>query len=148
MSTIICLGNELRGDDSAGFRVAERLRQRHVPARLEHPSNLIDTWAGADDVVVVDTVLSDAPPGTVHRIEVLAGPLPAELRTGSTHLLGLGDAIEIARALDRLPARLQIIGIEGRAFGFGDPMTPEVEQAVGLVVDELTNRAISKTQTV
>jgi hydrogenase maturation protease len=138
LSTIICLGNELRGDDSAGFAVAERLRDRQVPALVAQPANLIDEWAGAEDVVVVDTVYSGAPPGTVHRIDALSGPLPAALRTGSTHLLGLGEAIELARALDRLPVRLYIVGIEGRAFGCGDPLTPEVERAVRLVVDELS----------
>ena len=134
---IICIGNAMRGDDGAGLAAAERLRERGVPAIVEQPQNLLDAWAGADDVIVVDTVHSGAPAGTIHRIDAGAEPLPAELRTASTHLLGLGEAIELGRALDRLPAGLHVVGVEGQSFERGDPLSPEVERAVALVVEEL-----------
>jgi hydrogenase maturation protease len=139
LTTIICVGNELRGDDAAGLAVAERLRARGLAAVVEQPPNLIDVWAGMDDVVVVDTVRSGTtPPGTVHRIDAARGPLPAEMRSGSTHLLGLAEAIELARVIGALPARLRVFGIEGSAFGCGEPLSDQVERAVGQVADELT----------
>jgi hydrogenase maturation protease len=91
--TIICVGNSIRGDDGAGPATAERLRARGVPALVEEPANLIELWSGAEDVVVVDTVQSGAQPGTVHRVDATSEPLPAVLRSGSTHLLGLADAV-------------------------------------------------------
>jgi hydrogenase maturation protease len=137
VTTIICLGNSMRGDDAAGLAVAERLRARGVTALVEEPANVIEAWAGADDVVVVDTVQSGATPGTIHRIDAANEPLPAELSTGSTHLLGLADAIELARALDRLPRRLQVLGIEGCSVGYDDTLSAEVERAVDAVADAL-----------
>ena len=137
MSTVICIGNGMRGDDGAGLVAAERLRARGVPVVVEQPQNLIDAWEGIDDVIVVDTVQSGAAPGTLHRVDAATSPLPADLQTASTHLLGLGEAIELARALGRLPSRLSVLGIEGEAFGLGDPLSAEVDRAVAQVVDEI-----------
>lgn len=71
------------------------------------PSGLIDAWEGEGEVVLVDAVSSGAPPGTVHRLDPLKGPLPAELFRRSTHHLGVTEAVELARALDRLSDRLE-----------------------------------------
>ena len=70
------------------------------------PVGLIEEWTGADAVIVVDAVSSGAPPGTIHRLDPLAEPIPAALSQGSTHAFGLAETIELARALDRLPRRL------------------------------------------
>ena len=116
---VIGLGNAWRGDDGAGPAVARGLLDE-VPARvLVHegePIGLIEEWAGADEVIVVDAVCSGAPPGTIHRLDPLAEPMPAALSHGSTHAFGLAETIELARALDRLPPRLTVYGIEGERF--------------------------------
>jgi hydrogenase maturation protease len=44
--------------------------------------------------------------------------------------MSVADALDLARALGRAPARVVLIGVEGRAFGMGDPITSEVEAAV------------------
>ena len=67
------------------------------------PVGLIEDWAGADAVIVVDAVSSGAPPGTIHRLDPLSAPIPAALSQGSTHAFGLAETIELARALGRLP---------------------------------------------
>jgi hydrogenase maturation protease len=67
----------------------------------------------------------------VHRLDAAAGPLPTELFAASTHHLGLADAVELARALGRLPERLVVVGIEGRSFDAGEGLSPDVEAAVG-----------------
>jgi hydrogenase maturation protease len=48
----------------------------------------------------------------------------------STHAFGVPDAIELARVLDRLPARLEVYAIEGASFAAGDRLSPAVDQAV------------------
>lgn len=137
MTTIICLGNAMRGDDGAALAVAERLRASGVPVIVEQPANLIDAWAGARNVIVVDTVYSGAAVGTVHRIDAARGPLPVKLGSPSTHGLGLADAVELARVVGRLPPRLSILGIEGHGFGCGESLSDEVERAVAGVAEEL-----------
>ena len=48
----------------------------------------------------------------------------------STHAFGVADAVELARALGRLPGRLDVYAIEGASFTAGDSLSPEVERAV------------------
>ena len=138
--TAIGVGNELRGDDAAGLLVARRLRDR-VPAgvrvveREGEPTALLDAWAGSDSVLVIDAVYSGAPPGTVHRLDAAVEPIPARLAGGSTHAFSVGEAVELGRALDRLPDRLVVLGIEGARFEAGDRVAPEVEDAVERAVD-------------
>ncbi len=137
---VIGIGNPLRGDDAAGLLVARRVRDLAAPGvevvELEgEPGRLIDAWEEAALVVVVDAVRSGGEEGSVVRFDATAGPLPAAVGASSTHALGLGDAVEIARALGRLPARLVVYGIEGARFEPGAGLSPAVAAAVDAAVD-------------
>jgi hypothetical protein len=65
----------------------------------------------------------------------------------SSHGLGVGQAVELARALDRLPRKLVVVGVEGADFGQGTDLTGAVaaiEPAARLVtglVKRLASRA-------
>jgi hydrogenase maturation protease len=132
---LIGVGNAWRGDDGAGLAVARRVREQ-APAGVDvreiegDATALVETWAGADRVVVVDAAASGAPPGTVRRFDARAQPLPAHLLRSSTHAFGVPDAIELARALGRLPRALDVYAIEGERFVAGDRLSPAVERAV------------------
>jgi hydrogenase maturation protease len=142
---VIGLGNEFRSDDMAGLLVARRVRDR-APARVQvleregEPVGLLDEWAGAVLVVVVDAVESGGAPGQVHRFEPLTEPIPGSFRRRGTHAVGLADAIELARAMDRLPAHLVVYGIEGAWFGSGTRCSPAVLAAV----DETAERVLEE----
>jgi hydrogenase maturation protease len=138
---VIGVGNAYRGDDAAGLVVARRLRERGVEAIEQEgePVALIDVFAARDAVVLVDAVQSGAPPGTVHRFDVSDGPLPRELRgSTSTHAVGLGEAIELARALGRLPPRVVVYGVEGARFATGAGLSYEVEAALAPLVEAIS----------
>ena len=134
------MGNEARGDDGVGLTVARKLQKMQLPglAVAEFQGDgaaLMERWQGAATVVLVDAAASGAAPGTVHRFEARAGPLPREvLRPTSTHALGPAEAVELARALGRLPPRLIIYGIEGAAFGAGAALSQEALIAAAEVV--------------
>ena len=144
-TVVIGVGNAYRGDDAAGREVARLVRAR-APEGLEvvvcelEPTRLIDAWDGADLALVVDAVSSGAEPGTVHRFDGASGPLPSREFRSSTHALGIGETVELARALGRLPARIVVIGVEGESFGAGTelsgPARAGVERAVDLVLEE------------
>jgi hydrogenase maturation protease len=103
-----------------------------------HRYEIDDDGDGAPAATFIDAVSSGADPGTVHRFDVSAEPLPTSLRgSTSTHALGLADAIELARTLGRLPERVVVYGIEGRSFAAGDPVGAAVTAAVDRVVAEL-----------
>jgi hydrogenase maturation protease len=125
------VGNDWRGDDAVGLVAARRLRELLPGVRVVElggdASALLDAWAGAGLAIVIDAVRSGAPPGTIHRLD---GRPPAALRLGSTHAVGLAETIELGRVLGRLPARLELYGIEGARFETGAELTPAVARAV------------------
>jgi hydrogenase maturation protease len=138
---VIGVGNALRGDDAVGLVVLERLREARptVPMREESGEGaaLMEAWAASQHVIIIDATASGAAPGTIHRLDAQEQPIPAEFFHYSTHDFGVAEAVEMARVLGRLPARLIIYGIEGSSFDFGAELTPAVAQAVPEVVQRV-----------
>jgi hydrogenase maturation protease len=133
---VIGVGNAARGDDAAGLLAARAVGGIELEGDA---SALLDLLDGLDAAIVVDAVRSGAPAGTVHRFDAAGGPLPTAIRSStSTHLVGIAEAIELARALDRLPPRVTVYAIEGERFDLGAPVTPAVAAAVDVVVAALT----------
>ena len=137
---VVGVGNALRGDDAVGLIVARRLRERTAIDVLElsgEPAELLEALGdGVEQVVLVDAVSSGAPPGTIHRLDASQAALAVDGCT-TTHGLGLAETIELGRALERLPSRLLVIGIEGRSFELGAPLSPAVARAADALVHEL-----------
>ena len=144
-TVVIGVGNAFRGDDAAGPRGREagagaRPDEVEVVVCELEPTGLIDAWDGADAALVVDAVSSGAEPGTVHRFDATSEALPSREFRSSTHALGIGETIELARAIGKLPASVVVFGIEGEAFGSGTELSSAaqegVERAVELVLEE------------
>lgn len=147
---MICVGNAFRGDDAAALEAAKLLQGRlpdgaEVLEREGEPTALMDAWEGAEAVWLVDAVASGAPSGTVHRVDAGEQELPAGLFRASTHAFGLAEAVELARALGRLPARAVVYGIEGARFEAGDELSPEVAAAVPRVAEALREEVAACT---
>ena len=144
---VVGLGSADRGDDAVGPEVSRAVAERDIPGVriLEHedPTGLLDLWSGHDTVVVVDAVRSGGPVGSIHQLETSNGapriPERAWSATGrgGTHAFGLAAAIELGRALHRLPARLVVIGVEADSFEYGAPMTAPVAAAVQAAADRV-----------
>lgn len=137
---VVGLGSPDRGDDAVGAEVARAVAALALPGvevtEHEDPTDLIERWSGIDSVVLVDAVHAGRAVGSLRVIETGAGldPLPesAWVRTGrgGTHAFGLAAAVELARALRRLPARVTLVGIEAGGFDHGASLSPEVAAAV------------------
>ncbi|CAM5481583.1 hypothetical protein GCM10010329_29490 [Streptomyces spiroverticillatus] len=141
-TVVIGVGNEFRRDDGAGWAVVARLRPVLAGTGVDlavcdgDPARLIGLWEGAGLALVVDAAHAHpAHPGRVHRLELDAGPAQRP-RTTSSHGLGLGEAVELARIMGRLPGRLVVYAVEGADGGFGPGLSP----AVAAAVDEVTAR--------
>ncbi len=93
-------------------------------------AELVEAWRDEPVVVVVDAMSSGSPAGTVRRLDATRGPLRVELFRGSSHGLGLAEAVELARSLGQLPPSLVIFAIEGTDFGIGTRISYPVECAV------------------
>ncbi|HVA05563.1 MAG TPA: hydrogenase maturation protease [Acidimicrobiales bacterium] len=133
------LGSEYRRDDGAGSAAVAMVVQQcpgvTVVGPLDDPLDLLGLWDGAALAVVVDAVSSGSPPGTVQVVEldpVAARPTREQGASGtkSTHGIGLAGVYRLARAIERAPSRVVVVGIEGSDFGQGVGLTEEVEAGV------------------
>ncbi|GAA4592240.1 hydrogenase maturation protease [Planotetraspora phitsanulokensis] len=137
---VIGCGNASRGDDAAGLEVVRLLRGSLPPSVATEETSgdateLIDAWAGADLAIVIDAVCSGAAPGTVHRrIDLVSG----DSFRGSSHSLGLAEAVGLGEALGRMPGTLIVFGIEGGDFSIGAPLSAPVWSAVQDVAGTLS----------
>lgn len=145
-SLVVGLGAPDRGDDAVGPTVARRVADLGLPGvrvrEHEDPTDLVETMTGAGTVVVVDAVrTAAATPGELVLLETGEGlpPLPEDAwsRTGrgGTHAFGLAAAVELARALRRLPPRVVLVGVAAAGFDHGEPLSPQVAAAVDRAVD-------------
>lgn len=144
-TVVLGVGNAYRGDDGVGPVVAARVRDLSSDLEVvtceQEPTRLLDAWDGADLALVVDAVSSGVAPGTVHRFDATEVPVPTSVFRGSTHALGVGEVIELGRALGRLPGRVLLYGVEGERFGAGEGLSPAVAAVVGTLTAELLEEA-------
>ncbi|GAA4488399.1 hydrogenase maturation protease [Rhodococcus olei] len=127
---VIALGDEFRGDDGVGPAVARALHRAGLPARIlvsyGDPVELIDWWRDARVAVIVDAVMRPDPrPGRVHVLD----PSDLQVTVAGTHGFDVGAAIALGRALDRMPDRLVIVGVEIADLGPGRGLSRAVTAA-------------------
>ena len=145
MIQVIGIGSPF-GDDRLGWVAAEALRKtlgRRAPdsARIavstcDHPGGLpIAQWRTSDRVVLIDAVRTGAAPGTLHRLD--GGRLHAGEAVLSSHGFGVAAALELARALDSLPRRLTLFGIEMDADHAGPDLSRAVQAALPQLLGEV-----------
>lgn len=140
---VIGVGNRDRGDDGAGPAVCDLVGRRSPEVRIcVIEGSVLDLpmrWSADDAVVIVDAAAPAGCPGRRTDIDAIADRLvgPAAI---STHSIDVGAAIELARALGRLPRRLTIIAIEAASDEHGAPLSSAVARTVATVAEELASR--------
>ncbi|MDH6574672.1 hydrogenase maturation protease [Kitasatospora sp. MAP5-34] len=150
---VIGVGNEYRHDDGVGWAVVARLAEQAEDRALPDgttlrvcdgdPARLIGLWEAADLAIVVDAAHAHpGHPGRVHRLELDGERLTQTGGATSSHGLGLGDAVELARELNRLPRRLVVYAVEGANGGLGMGLSA----TVAAVVEPLTERIAEEVE--
>ncbi len=139
---VIGIGNLDRGDDGVGRLIARKLRDR-APADLMiveengEAAALIERFAAAEALWIIDAGSTGAPSGTIQRFDVAAAPLPKLAAVVSTHGFGLGEAIELARRLGRLPLPAIVYTVELESCAIGTALTPAVAASIDGVITRL-----------
>ena len=142
---VLCLGNDLLGDDSMASIVAAHVRQ-HAAADVEVVStpetgfHLLDYVLNTTRLIVVDTVVTGSPPpGTIYEFrDTDLKSLPG----GSPHYVGLFEALAVARHL-RLPAAEQVLILAVEATDcctVGEDMHPAVVAAIPVLIKMVRDR--------
>lgn len=140
---VIGVGNAWRGDDGVGLLAARRLRERLGPSvevvdAEDDGLALLDLMEGVDHVILIDAVKGGGRPGMAVRLD-----LSAESRWGtvvpcSTHAMGVAYAIDLARALGRLPKQIVLYGIEVESVESGASISGAVSEGLEVVVEQVT----------
>jgi len=140
---VLGLGNPILGDDALGWHVARALAAEVDPEVVEVDCQtlgglaLMERVAGYRDVLLLDAVVSGAPPGTV--LSLPARDLGARLscHAACAHDLTLTAALDLGRALGlALPSRLWLVGVEARPrFEFSERISDEIAHALPRAID-------------
>jgi len=135
-SVIVCIGQELAGDDAAGVAVgravAGELPWRVVEAGTAPESFLVKVAAaGPASVLLVDAAHFGGEPGEVRLLDAgeIAGPSPGTHGPSPAGFLALLNTMH--------PCRARILGIQPAAVEIGAPLSAPVRDAVERVVRAL-----------
>jgi len=143
---VLGLGNVVCTDDGAGIAAIHMLiREYDLPEGVVALDglglSLLPLVDSADQVILVDAIRADGPPGTQVRIEG-DEVAPAVYERLSPHQIGVADLLAGASLLDRYPDRVLVLGVVPESIELGLERTPAVQasipELVRRVVDELT----------
>lgn len=140
---VLGLGNPILRDDSIGLRVAQELRGQfdgnpdiEVSEDYWGGLRLMERMIGFDRVIIIDAILANSEPGTIHLLS--PDDIPTQ-RSASAHDVNLPTALEFGRrAGAQLPpaSEITLIGIEAADVQtFDESLTPELECALPHAVE-------------
>lgn len=137
---IIGVGNPLMADDGLGIVAAERLAALDWPPGIEVLDGgtaglaLLDLFADARAVILLDAVAMGTAPGTLRRFTAAdLSALPAAEPGLSAHAGGLAEVLALARELGQLPP-LVLFGVEPARVEWGSGLSPAVAAALECLV--------------
>ncbi len=146
MLYVLGLGNVLMGDDGFGPAAIRAFEAEYVAgAEVEvvdvgTPGLDLMPWlADVDRVIIVDTIKSDAPPGSVRRYDKadLLRHAPS-IRVGP-HDPGVKEALMLLEFAGRAPREVVLIGVVPERLGMSLDLTPAVQAALPLAVDAIVD---------
>lgn len=130
-SVVIGVGNPNRSDDAIGLELVKAMPDLSgidVKESYGEASALMELWQGYDVVYLIDAIQFVSEIGKIHTFDVSEKPLPEKSLVCSTHIFGVQQAIELARAMKKLPDKFIVIGIEGKKFTMSNEMSPELKR--------------------
>ncbi len=136
---VIGYGNDLRGDDGAGVRVAERLAGPSSPVRVivthQLTPDLADDVAAASQVIFVDAYAARAE-GDALRIERIDGEA-VDRASAMAHRVNPAGLVGLAGQLFGAKPEAWVVGIPAYCFDLGDALSSgtehRVEEAIALI---------------
>jgi len=139
---VIGVGNAWRGDDAVGLQAARRLRERLRPPVevIEAEGDglaLLDLMEGVEHVILIDAVKGGGQPGTTVRLDLSVRSRWGTVVPCSTHAIGIADAIDLARAMGRLPKQIILYGIEIESVDSGASLSEPVREGLDAVVEHV-----------
>jgi len=142
---VLCLGNDLRGDDGVGWAIADALEADPPAGAVVRRSAmsgfyLLDELVGVDRAIVVDAIQTGRrPPGAVLEFTMGAAAGPAG---PSPHAVGLPTVVDIGRRSGlALPNRIDVVAVEVEdMFRLAEGLSDTVRRAIPAAVAAVRRR--------
>jgi hydrogenase maturation protease len=143
---VLGLGNVLCSDDGVGAVAAALLASQYdVPESVQVLDGgtlglaLLPYLEDAQNVILLDAIRADAPPGSFVRLdgEEVA---PAVATRLSPHQIGVGDLLDGARWVNRYPQRIVLLGLVPATIELGLQRSADVERGL----PDLVQRAVEE----
>jgi len=136
---VICIGNELRGDDGVGIYIGRRLRDAIT---TEFPEDCIHRIRDErpDTILFIDAVDFGGEPGSV-----IFSELKETQSAISTHRIPLSLLMRILEE-DGIKPRAYILGVQPRSIGLGDGLSPEVKSSADTLLSILSRLLRSRPE--
>lgn len=138
------IGNVLLGDDGVGPYVVRLLESMYLfeesveLADLGTPAlDLTHQIVGLKALILVDAVASDDAPGTLalYRKEDILREAPEQRL--DPHSPALSECLLTAEMLGAMPQHVLLVGITGKCYEPGHPLSAAVRQSVGPAMDAI-----------
>jgi len=144
---VLGLGNVLCSDDGIGPAAVHLLMRRYeVPEGVRVLDggtlglSLLPYIEDAEQVLLVDAVRADRPPGSFVRLEGDEVE-PAILHRLSVHQVGVADLLDGARWLERYPAQLILLGLVPETVELGLARSAAVEAQLPALIARIVAEA-------
>jgi hydrogenase maturation protease len=138
-NAVIGIGNLLRADDGVGIHVVKMLKDERPDIEAVDMSTaeieILEHIRGCDNVVIIDSIMTGAEPGTIHMIT------PQDLEPSSfarSHGLNLSSTLLLGSRLfpDEMPKKIVILTVEAEDINsFSTELTPKVQSAIPRLLD-------------
>lgn len=142
---VIAVGNDLYGDDGVGHSVIEILEQMPEMSNVElidgatDALGLIDHFEDNSHIILVDAAQMSEEPGTVKVFSKDEVRLKIKMDHLTVHGISLAETFDIAKAVDKLPEKITIIGIEPKNIGISEELSDIVKQSIPNVISQIIN---------
>jgi hydrogenase maturation protease len=144
-AVIVCLGNEIVGDDGIGIRVGRVLKSAGLPEGVRvllRPNlgwELIELLEECDRMVLVDAMTSGREAGSC-RVLGTDGAAQIAACPSCVHAIGIPEVLQLAAAMHPTRPRpeVTIVGIEAASMDeFGIGLSEPVRKALPVAVAEV-----------
>jgi hydrogenase maturation protease len=142
---VLGLGNIILRDEGLGVRACERLLERYTLAETVDALDggtlglhLLPYLDGVRDLLIIDAVRADEPPGSLVRLE--GDAIPAALaHKMSMHQFGLAELLAVGSLQGSLPQRIVLWGMVPTVMEPGLDLTEPVAANLEALVDAVAN---------
>jgi len=148
---VLCIGNDMRGDDAAGPIVAEKLNQK-ILSCPEKYSDIKVVNAGTVPENYTGLIRSESPSHIIFVDAVEMGQNPGSLRlvyedeianySISTHAMPLSFMIKYLKSFS--DAEVILIGIQPKSLEMFEKVSEELKEGIELLIMDLQKTLMSK----